>query len=389
MIAGIALGVLIFSCNGSRTEISDQLLVSSPVTIEPSSTSEPVNPTVVSSAQTPLPDRSIIDIDDLLVPACRNDPFAGTAVGFGTVPRAPESLQTFSSDSGDPLPEKMAALAPVIRWANHFTEISDTGWGRARSESDFASIIFDESRRVWLACNAIALAVPIINQTDPGLLASAKGLLADRQVWLADRLEVLRNNPSSIRNTDSYRGKTSVGLRKLIWDLDALSHEAGIEDVLIPVPFTVLNPLLEISIDMPAEWMLIRNRVDIVLVAPPDQHVEGVRGMGVPGWNFGTALQVRRMRHEDPWTLSDTAGLMDSLLVKFGERVSDKNDEVGGAETVIRAYESSDDAWITIAAATVNNSHTYLFTLGCPIESRISCEILLREIVSDAQFTHE
>ena len=111
--------------------------------------------------------------------------------------------------------------------------------------------------------------------------------------------------------------------------------------------------------------------------------------MGVPGWNFGTALQVRRMRHEDPWTLSDTAGLMDSLLVKFGERVSDKNDEVGGAETVIRAYESSDDAWITIAAATVNNSHTYLFTLGCPIESRISCEILLREILSDAQFTHE
>ena len=111
--------------------------------------------------------------------------------------------------------------------------------------------------------------------------------------------------------------------------------------------------------------------------------------MGVPGWNFGTALQVRRMRHEDPWTLSDTAGLMDSLLVKFGERVSDNNDEVGGVETVIRAYESSDDAWITIAAATVNNSHTYLFALGCPIESRISCEILLRGILSDAQFTHE
>lgn len=361
-------------------------MVLTPISAEPLSTAGPVITVTVTPTEVPLAGEPMVDLDTLLVPICRNDPFAGSAVGFGTVPRAPESIETFRSDSGDPLPETILGLAPVIRWVDHFTLKADTAWAHADSELDFASVIFDESRRVWLACTAISLAVPVIETTDPPLLAYAKGLMSDRQVWLTDRLEVLRTDPSSIRNADATRQEMSIGLRSLIAGLDELAREAGIEDGLTRLPFTALNPLLGISLDMPAGWMLLRNRVDIVLLAPPDLQADGVTALGVPGWNFGTALQVKRLRHEAPWTLTNTTDLMDSLLVKFGERSGEERREVDGLETAVRVYESPEDAWVTIAGATVRDLHTYLFELGCPEEDRASCEVLFQELLDGVHF---
>ena len=377
--------VLIAACGGSD-EASQVQLIPSPVSEELARDTPPIIDAVETPTQMSITDNSVMNFDALLVPICRNDPFAGSAVGFGTVPRAPETVETLRSDSGDVLPETILALAPVIRWVNHYTVIADRGWGNAKSEEDFAAIIFDESRRVWLACNAISLAVPIIEPSDPGLFANAKGLLSDRQVWLADRLEVLRTDPASIRNDDRNRGEISVGLRRLIFDLDKLMGEVGIEESMTRLPFTVPNPLLGISLDMPGGWMPMRNRIDIVLTAAPELQLDGSRGMGVPGWNFGTALQVRRLRHEEPWTLVDTVNLMDSLLVKFGQRVDEGHVDIASLGAEKRVYESSENGWVTIAAATVHDFYTYLFVLGCPEEDQTSCDVLFHDLLDGVHF---
>ena len=111
------------------------------------------------------------------------------------------------------------------------------------------------------------------------------------------------------------------------------------------------------------------------MVAPPEDQADGVIGLGAPSWNFGTALKVRRFQHELPWSLDDTAELMDSLLFRFGDRVSDQRSIIADLDAVARVYESPQDRWTTLAAATVRNSKTYLFEFGCPTEDRDTCEL--------------
>ena len=381
--------VVIAAACGGGGDTPDDLVIptaTSQVSVEPSSTVPPSPNATASPTEIPVSGDSLVDIQTLLVPVCRTDPFAGTAVGFGTVPRAPESSTGFQSDSVDPKLKIVLALAPVVRWVHHFTAIADVKWEFADSEQDFAAAISEEGRRLWLSCNAVAASAPAFHTEDQFRL-SVISLLTARQAWLTDRLEVLRTFPESIRDDDENRALASNLLKNLTADLDEIAVGAGIEDRVAATRFTVPNPLLEVLLDAPPGWLLIRNRIDIVLAAPTELQAEGVDGLGVPGWNFGTALRVRRFRHESPWTLADTAEIMDSLLVKFGERVAEDTRQTDGLETILRTYESSDKDWVTTAAATVRDLHTYLFELGCPAEDRPSCEGLLHGLLDDVWFT--
>lgn len=376
---------LVAACSGGGGETVDQATPDLAASVAPASTPEPSSTETALPTEVPDDEGHPTDLDTLVIPVCRTDPFAGTSVGFGTVPRDPGTIDAVSSAPVDSQTNVIVALAPVLRWVDHFISRADSAWEAAETEQDFLVAISDESRRLWLACSAFAIAAPALNTTDPFLI-SVTSPLGERQAWLTDQLEALRSTPGSIRDDDSQRVATSDELKSLTGSLEELAIEAGIEDWLAPVPFTVPNPLLEVGLDVPAGWLLIRNRIDIVLAAPTDLQKEGVMGLGVPGWNFGTALRVRRLRHEAPWTLADTTTLMDSLLSRFGERTTEERRQIGESDAVVRVFESRDDEWTTIATATVRNLHTYLFELGCPDEYRSQCEDLLTELLDGVRF---
>lgn len=382
--------VIAIACGGGSDTPDDPATPTaiSQVTVDPTSTVPPSSTAIVSPTGTPQRDDSLVDLENLVVPTCRTDPFAGTSVGFGTVPRHPDSATALSPDPLDTQAEIIMALAPVLRWVGHFTAIADTAWDFARTEQEYAAAISDEGRRLWLSCNAFTAAAPAFN-TGESFLVSVIVSLQNRRQWLADRLEVLRTNPGSIRNDDENRATTSSALQDLTVRLGEIAIAAGVEDRLASVPFSVPNPLLGVSLEVPGGWMLIRNRVDIVVVAPPELQGDGLAGLGVPGWNFGTALRVRRLRHEAPWTLNDSMNIMDSLLVRFGERSTDERRRLGDGEAVIRVYESPDDGWVTIAAATVRDLHTYLFELGCPADEQAACEVLMQDYLDGVRFITE
>ena len=359
-------------------------------TATPANTPQPTSTAIPTSTPIPQISEPHVDLETLIIPVCRTDPYTGGSAGFGTIPRAPANGSSpppigpvLPSDSDIQL---VRAMAPVALWVDHFTGAADMAWNDALSEQDFALALAEESRRLWLACGAVAA---VASGLDPGsqFVISVNSSFASWRQWLADRLEVLRSAPELIRNDDDVRASTSKVLLDLTATLDDLAADAGMESGATPTQFTVPNPLLEVSIDVSGGWLLIRNRIDVVLVAPPGLQAEGVRGLGVPGWNFGTALRVRRLRHEAPWTLADTSGLMDSLLVKFGGRVSDGDTEVDGHGSIVRVYEAPDDGWVTIAAATVRDLHSYLFELGCPVAERDSCEELLQSLLAGVHFT--
>ena len=386
LVVAIPILVLVGASCGSGDDLVEPTVVG-PVGVDLSSSVPPSPTATVSPTVAPQVEGVSEDLANLVIPVCRTTPFAGGSVGFGTVPRAPEGATTSPSGSVNPEVEIIVALAPVIRRVDHFTAKLDSAWYAADSERDFVTVLFDESRRLWLLCGAVAVAAPGLVNTHP-VLTSLRTLLSERQVWLTDRLEVLRTTPDSIRDDDVSRAATSEALKNLTVRIDALAVEAGVEDRITPVPFTVPNPLLEISLDLPAGWLLIRNRIDIVLAAPPELHTEGVSGLGVPGWNLGTALRIKRLRHEAPWTLSDTEELMDSLLIKFGERVRDETVQVDGLATIARVYDAPEHGWVTFAAATVRDLHTYLFEFGCPSEERVFCESQFLSLIDDVRFSN-
>jgi hypothetical protein len=374
--------VIAVACGGNQ--LVDPTVVT-PVTVEPSGTVQPSPTANILPTAVPPARESLDDLASLSIPVCRTDPFAGDLSGFGTIPRVSEDGTTFSSDFANSDAEIIAAVAPIIRWMNHFTTKADTAWELADSEQEFADVLSEEGRRLWLSCNAVALVAPAIETTHP-LLISFKSLLAHRQAWLTERLEILRTAPDSIRDDNVNRAVTSKAIKELPGSLDVLGKEARVENRATPEAFTVPNPLLGVSLDFPGGWMLIRNRIDIVLAAPPEHQMDGVTGLGVSGWNFGTALRMKRLRHEAPWTLTDTANLMDSLLFRFGERVIEDQRKIDGLEAVIRVYDSSDADWVMIAAATVRDLHTYLFEFGCPAEDQVSCEVLFQDLLDNVRF---
>jgi len=385
----VTLIALLAACSGG-TESPDrqETAVSSP---SPTSIGEtnagPIAvPTAVGATEIPLTDtglaastasppssveEQVIDISTLTIPACRTDQFTGGNVGFGTVPRAPTDIKSGGIVGADS--DLFEAVAPITRWIDHFTAESDALWNEAVSEQDFASVLFTESRRLWLACGAVSSA--------PGLRSSAnlasliEPALATRHGWLVGQLETLQGNPESIRDMDAERSEASRLLRDLSARLPEFIEQVDGLDGSALSDFGASNELLEIIVNAPGGWLLFRNRIDIVLIAPPEDQADGVIGLGAPSWSFGTALKVRRFQHDSPWSLDDTAELMDSLLFRFEDRVSDQRSVISDLDAVARVYESPQDRWTTLAAATVRDSKTYLFEFGCPTEDRDTCEL--------------
>lgn len=387
----VSVAFLVAACGG--VDGSDALpsvsQIATPTVAQPVSTptSEPKATPPPAPVATTAPGITAphVDLATLTIPVCLTDP---SNIGFGTVPRSPNGGSSDPTGGTSAEADVLDALSPVVSWAGHFTAIFDDSWEVAESERDFARVLLEESRRLWLACHAVAAVTPSLTSEHP-FLVSFKSLLADRQKWLTGRLETLRVAPVNIRDDDDRRSLDSMALLNKRNELHQLAVDAGVEHLPEPPSSTLPNPLLELSVEIPADWVLVRNRVDIVVAAPPDLQGEGVSGLGVPGWNFGTALRIRRLRHEAPWLLSDTATLMYSLLGRFGEQASDELTQLTGQETIVRTYESPENEWITTVAATVRDLHTYLFELGCPADDRDSCQNLLQQILVGVQFTDE
>ena len=167
--------------------------------------------------------------------------------------------------------------------------------------------------------------------------------------------------------------------------LTQFAEEAGITTDQ-SAPFTLANPLLNVMIDAPAGWVAVRNRIDVVLLAPVDQQIYSARGTGPDAWKLATALRVRRFRNTPPWELSDTIGTLDSLYVLFGERVDERPVSVADLDAVMRIYNRTGTGWNTYVVAAVVDDLTYLFEYGCPTEFTSACEIQLDRIINSVRF---
>jgi len=73
-------------------------------------------------------------------------------------------------------------------------------------------------------------------------------------------------------------------------------------------------------------------------------------------------------------------------MAKFGDRSTEERRQVGGKDAVIRVYESPEDEWVTIVAATVNDHHTYLFEFGCPLGELEFCRGAFAKYLTGVQF---
>lgn len=335
-----------------------------------------------------LVDTSEIDISTLVVPVCRPNATASVSGVFGTVPHPnpqPENGPPVSGQSlGDDIGLFSYGAKPLLDYVAYFTATADSEWSNARDPQEFARTVFAEGRRLWLACNAIAnLSAPAPAESIRAAISNA--LLARREI-LAKAAGQIQSSTGDAFQPDSNRSLSSNDLLGLTVLLDVFADSAGLPLPLMPKPFQIVNSLLQLSIEAPAGSILVRNSIDIVVIAPLNLQENGVMGLGPPGWNMGTAMRIRRVRNGGRADLADVRAVVDVLYSRAGELLPESLIEIDGNDGVLRTYRDRDSRWDTLVAAGAIGEVTYLFTAGCPQTRTSECLSFLRDFVDSADF---
>jgi hypothetical protein len=347
----------------------------------PLPTSEPVIVEV-----SPIPTIPV-DISAITVPVCRTTSDAPDGLGIGTVPHAtPTPIPGPGASGAEPQIETqnfVTALAPFIDAVESLAEASEDARGLVESSEDLVRVVTFEGRRISYLCTALGL-VPRTTDGE-GLIKRISDALTERQLSLSATAERLRDGATLSDVVDAGGDQTSDALLGLPVEVDNFARSAGVGST-EAAAFTLFNPLLGVQFDSPVGWLALRNGIDIVLGAPSDQQVYSARGLGPAAWKLGTALRVRRFRNNPGWGLADAVATLDSLYVKFGERVSHNSSRIDEVDAVVRAYEDQAGNWLTLVAVAVVGDVTYLFELGCPDESGSGCTDSLETFTGSVQF---
>ena len=354
-------------------------------TTRPTSLATPI--TGPTSTPIPVPAEPPIDVSLVTVPVCRTTDSNSNGVGFGTIPHAtPTAIPgqgSSTTQSSVEATEFATALKPLIYAMAAVTEAADRSWGIAEGSEDLARVILFEGRRLSQLCSALSV-VPLTTEAKPFVDTVADDLKARRDLLFATA-ELARDDSADMRSLDAERADSSLTLKALDLTLDEFAAQAGVTSV-ASAPFTTVNPLLSVRFSAPAGWLMVRNGIDIVLLAPAEQQVYSARGLGPDAWKLGSALRVRRFRNAEPVELSSLSLSLDALYARFGDRVADETSRFGNIDGVLRIYRDVERGWDTLVAATVIDDSTYLFELGCPDGINSSCMSMIDQFVASVVF---
>ena len=354
---------------------------------EPESTSTPVDAPETRPPAIEIPPVSV-DTSTLTVPVCRTTTSVIAGSGFGTVPHAtPTPIPAPGSSMALPGAEAEAfvvGLKPLVNAIVSLTTAADQSWLEASGRDDLARAILYEGRRLSQLCAALAI-LPLTTESQSFVAMTADALNGRRSV-LANSGEFIRDEIADPLAKSEAREMSSIGLTRLGQQLDEYAESVNVT-LVEASSFTTINPLLGVAFDASAGWLAARNGIDIVLIAPIEQQIYSVRGLGPDAWRLGTAFRVRRFRNATTWTLSDTAASLDPLYVRYGERVSDRSISIGGNIGIVRNYKNPDRGWNTLVATTVVGNSTYLFEFGCPDELDDGCSEILDGFLRSVVFS--
>lgn len=264
------------------------------------------------------------------------------------------------------------------------TQKGNESWFNAASEQARAGSIAFEGRRLSHIC----LALSIIPRTTVGgpLFSQLASALEARRDALFDAAELLRTSGGNYNDHEVERERTTSDIMAFGPALDAFAAENSVADSAGNQGYSIVNPLLELTLDVAPGWVTIRNGIDVFITAPSSAQRYSVSGLGPDAWKLGTALRIRRFRNEVGRTLEEAIAVMDSLLVRFGSRVHEVESTVGGERGVRLTYSDDGGRWQTLVGATIITDATYLFELGCPVEFVGECESALDAILAGVKF---
>ena len=282
------------------------------------------SPTPLPAIATPVSLPRNIDLESLTVPICRTYDISSNGTGIGTVPHATPTVipnpATYPESSGPEVQSFVASLGSLLDATSAMTTSADKAWGDATDADSFARIIAFEGKRLSNLCSALS----VIPFTSDGvdLVNMISKVLNDRRDVLRMVVQSLMDQPATGPDLGDSRRQSSAAIIGLKTQLDDYSEGVGITHPSLESA-TILNPSIGVTVNAPVGWVVVRNRLDIVLLAPPDRQIYSLSGLGPSTWNLGTALRIRRFRSNPPWELADAAATLDALYVQFGQRVDE------------------------------------------------------------------
>lgn len=355
---------------------------------EPRTGIEVTATTPVGDDEPSPPPEPVVDLGTLTVPVCRTTLATSSPDGFGTVPHATATPISQSGESGGPRIDHATAfvtrMRPLYDALNSVVVAGDDAWSSAVTEQSRAGSLAFEGRRLSYLCAALSI-TPTAADSAP-LFSQLAGAMEARRGVLSDAVELLRSSGAVFTANEVERERTALDILSFGSALEDFAMEFSVADSAGAQGYTVVNPLLDLNLNVPAGWVTVRNGIDVFITAPEEVQRYSVSGLGPEAWKLGTAIRVRRFRNETDRTLEEAVGSLDSLLVRFGSRIEEFDSAIGTEPGIRLTYANVDGYWRALVGATVVADETYLFELGCPIEFIDECEAALSAILTEVTF---
>ncbi len=401
-IAALAL-MLAVSCGGSDSDSPEPTPPGTPelavIKTTPMSTSRPLVETTASvpaTGATPADDRtgpvfgdSDFDPQSLTIAVCTTrspdaPPLSGPTVPGPTPTPVPTPVVSATPRSADTSRQELSEYLPVMSLIADaiFAATRETAalWTGTDELANRAEQLFIESRRVAALCDALSLA-PVPPEAKD-VRALARTLLIQRREWAAGVASLIRESGrSSEPALDAARSVVDDNVAVFRDEIKSLANAHGALERPDPLGATISSERVRVAFTAPAGWLLVRSDSQIVLAAPLDLQVPGIRGLGPGREGFGTSIRVRRVRDVPGWTLADANERIAPLLETFGAPIGVAKIEIdGNAATLHRFTEAATD-WETGFAVSVAGDYSFFIETGCPSELAAECRSLLAEVL--------
>jgi hypothetical protein len=247
----------------------------------------------------------------------------------------------------------------------------NSSWKSANASSSQTAFVYSFGTRLSHLCSALNLIdVPEEFIGSASLLAEA---LRVRHAWTAVALDSLQCCDDA-KTFENERG--NILTSEVIYEVErsildtAQKYEIDRAELFTNV---VTSDLLGIEIDVPGEFVISRNSIDMVIQpAVLDVSLEPDL-LGPNAWQLGIALRVRRFRNRESFAPIEAVEWHESTFTSLGTLGPFSEHTLQGTDAVTFNVVNADISWNISVTSWVRDGFTYFVEVGCDDVSGAAC----------------
>lgn len=360
-LVAVSLAAFLFvaACNSGSDEPT-----TGPATATALSTASPTPTLTPQTSSTPL----VVTVE-----SCNTSNGSGSG-GLGTAPGPlPTATPSGSRDNETvrrELGEYFSETLPLIEYMELWNASFNGAWADSLSSREQAERVQVISTRMTLACDAVS----VIEEVPPEAAefdTQMRQAIRDRHAWIMSAADDLNSDNEISPDTDAENEASLTQLFDLSNSAAVLTGEYGVSP---GEQRRYVNEAIAIELDLPEGWVASADGLSPVLMAPFEQNLEMLSGLGPDQWQLGTAIRVRRLRNSEPINAQEASERFNSVVERQGPVASTEETSVDGNPALRHTLDPEDGNWQATVTVIVAGDFTYFVETGCPVTVAGACD---------------